>query len=92
VGVELTDSLRPDVVVMDIEMPVMDGIEASKEINERHHDLPIVILSGSNVEDRLARSRASGAAAFVEKGRAASSLVETILAVASRAAQARTSG
>ena len=81
-GVELVKACDPDVVLMDIDMPVMDGIEASRLIREQHPELPIVLVSASQFADRVANARAAGATGYVQKGRIADDLVKTIVAVA----------
>jgi len=63
-GVELAEALRPDVVLMDIVLPVMDGIEATREI-------PVVGITGSEYEERALEVRDAGAVDFVGKGRLA---------------------
>jgi two-component system, NarL family, response regulator NreC len=74
--------LKPDVILMDIAMPVMDGVEATKLIRSKRRTATVVILTGSNSREDVARSREAGAAAYVTKDRIASQLIETILAVA----------
>jgi DNA-binding NarL/FixJ family response regulator len=79
-GGELASALRPDVVLMDIDMPIMDGVEASRRIRHQLPDLPIVLVSASQFVDRVAQARDAGATGYVQKGRVDTDLVETILA------------
>jgi DNA-binding NarL/FixJ family response regulator len=65
-AVKLTASLEPDVVLVDLRMPVMDGVEATRQIRERS-TVPVVILTSSNVPADIARARAAGASAFLSK-------------------------
>lgn len=81
-GVELARTCNPDVVLMDIDMPIMDGVEASRQIHADRPDLPIVLVSASQFADRVANARAAGATGYVQKGRIADDLVKTIVAVA----------
>jgi two-component system nitrate/nitrite response regulator NarL len=83
-GVEVVGRVRPDVVLMDIDMPVMDGVEASRRIHEADPELPIVLVSGSQFADRVANARAAGAVGYVQKSRVTDELVETILAAVVR--------
>ncbi|MEF9940934.1 MAG: response regulator [Lachnospiraceae bacterium] len=44
-AIELADSFRPDIVIMDIQMPGINGIEAIKEIKKEHHNIEVIILT-----------------------------------------------
>ena len=50
-AINLAKRLKPDAVVMDIEMPVLDGVEATRQVRERWPDLPIVAISGHDYEE-----------------------------------------
>jgi two-component system, NarL family, nitrate/nitrite response regulator NarL len=81
-AVELVERLEPDVVLMDISMPVVDGFEATRRIRERVPRASVLILTGSNSRYDVARSREVGAAGYVTKDRIAAELVQAILDVA----------
>ena len=83
-AIELAMRLRPDVVLMDISMPVLDGIEATRLIRELVPAPEVVMLTGSNASYDVDRSREAGAAGYITKDRIAAELVEAILDVAAR--------
>jgi DNA-binding NarL/FixJ family response regulator len=80
-GVALAE--KPDVVLMDISMPVMDGIEAAKLIHGRLPKTKVLMLTGSDSATDVARSRDAGAAGYVTKDRIAAELLEAIAETAS---------
>ncbi len=83
-AVRLAAETKPDVVLMDISMPRMDGIDAARAIHAEDGTVRILMLTGSNARDDVARARTAGAAGYVTKDRIAAELVEAILQVADR--------
>ena len=83
-AVERAKRLEPDVVLMDISMPVMDGFEATRRIREHDARACVLMLTGSNSRDDVDRARQAGAAGYVTKDRIAAELVDAILEVAGR--------
>ena len=81
-GVELAEALRPDVVLMDIALPVLDGVEATREIRRRQPTIPVVGITGSEYEERALEVRDAGAVDFVGKDRLDPDLVEIVVAAA----------
>ena len=78
-AVELARAHDPDVIVMDISMPIIDGIEATRQIHKDNPDARILILTGSSTSADVDRSRTAGVSGFLTKDRIAAHLVETIL-------------
>ena len=83
-AVRLARKLRPDVILMDISMPVMDGFEATRIVREQNEGACVLMLTGSNSRTDVDRARQAGAAGYVTKDRIAAELVEAILEVAAR--------
>jgi two-component system, NarL family, nitrate/nitrite response regulator NarL len=83
-AVERAKRLAPDVVLMDISMPVMDGFEATRRIREHDAAACVLMLTGSNSREDVDRARQAGAAGYVTKDRIAAELVDAILEVAAR--------
>ncbi|HEU0002780.1 MAG TPA: response regulator transcription factor [Ktedonobacteraceae bacterium] len=81
-AVTLVQGLSPDVVLMDIEMPEMDGIAAAAMIHVGSPQSAVVMLSIHNDVSTRARAQAAGATAFVNKNGAIEALVATIRQVA----------
>jgi two-component system, chemotaxis family, protein-glutamate methylesterase/glutaminase len=81
-AVALVEELRPDLVSMDLDMPVMDGVEATKSIVERHRPVSVVIVSGSSYPGDRNVVLDMGAAAVLSKSRVYNDLVETLLGLA----------
>ena len=83
-AVELARTLGPDIVLMDVSMPVLDGFEATREIRAASEDTHVLMLTGSNSRDDVDRARKAGASGYVTKDRIAAELIEAIVEIASR--------
>jgi two-component system, NarL family, response regulator NreC len=79
--VELSASLKPDVLVMDIGMPILNGIEATKQIVDQCSTTAVVILSMYSDEAYVMRALKAGARAYLLKDSAAADLISAIEAV-----------
>ena len=75
-------ALRPDVVLMDVRMPVLDGIEATRRLREDHSAPPVLALTTFEDDEVLAGMLRAGAAGFVLKGLPAEDLQRAVRAVA----------
>ena len=85
--VDATNRLRPDLVVVDVYMPVLDGVEALKRIHASFPDLPAVLISTDAGDENMQRARLAGVHAIVKKASAA----EELLPAARAALSARNS-
>jgi two-component system, NarL family, nitrate/nitrite response regulator NarL len=83
-AVRLTRKLRPDVILMDISMPIMDGFEATRRIRNDRKDACVLMLTGSNARTDVDRARKAGAAGYVTKDRIAAELIDAIVEVGNR--------
>ena len=83
-AVSLASSLHPDIVLMDISMPVMDGFEATRRLRDQNEETCVLMLTGSNARVDVDKARTAGAAGYVTKDRIAAELIDAILEVVSR--------
>jgi len=81
-AVGLAVALKPDVILMDIAMPKLDGLEAVRLIRDKQPAAVILMLTGSNSRTDVDRARVSGAAGYVTKDLIASELIEAIVGAA----------
>jgi len=66
-AINLIDETQPDLIFMDIVMPVMDGIEATKKIKKTHPHIKIIILSSMKELNKIEAAKAAGADGFIHK-------------------------
>ena len=81
-AVELARTLQPDVVALDISMPVMDGFEAAAELERLEHPPAVLMLTGSNAPEDVDRARRAGVKGYITKDAIAAKLVDAILEAA----------
>jgi AmiR/NasT family two-component response regulator len=76
-AVELAQALRPDIVLMDIEMPEMDGLEAARQMQERC-PLPVIVLTAHAGQELVDQAAAAGVGAYLLKSSGAQELDRAI--------------
>ena len=81
-AVRTVGELRPEVIVMDVMMPVKDGIDACREIMELLPDTRVLMLTASNEEDAVIEAVAAGATGYLLKYSRPAELVEAVVDVA----------
>jgi NarL family two-component system response regulator LiaR len=83
-AIELCDQLRPDVVLMDVMMPVMDGLAATTIITQKHPGIVVVMLTSSFTGGREAEAREAGARDYMRKNVSGDVIAQTIRAAFSQ--------
>jgi DNA-binding NarL/FixJ family response regulator len=77
-AVKLVAKLRPDVILMDIAMPVLNGLEATRQILAADPSARVIVLSAHSDDEYVQRMREAGAAGFLEKQTSAEVLAKAI--------------
>jgi DNA-binding NarL/FixJ family response regulator len=77
-AIRMTESLGPDVVLMDLEMPVMDGYEAARHIKASYPSCRVIALTVHDYEAAREQAHQSGVDAFLIKGAPVKSIVQMI--------------
>lgn len=82
-AIEKFRSVKPDLIVMDISMPVMDGLSASREIRRLSPDTAIIVLSMHDSNQLIENAKQLGLRGYVKKSEAASRLLQAVDSVVS---------
>jgi DNA-binding NarL/FixJ family response regulator len=78
VAVQMTEDLQPDIVIMDLSMPNMGGIEATSLIKQRCPRTSVIALSAYNMQDLVLRMLKAGASGYVRKDDAFAELLNAL--------------
>jgi DNA-binding NarL/FixJ family response regulator len=80
-AIAIAEQLQPDVILMDIQMPICDGIEATQVIHQRYPGIKILILSTFDDDDYICRSLQAGALGYLLKDTTATQIANAIRTV-----------
>ena len=81
-AVNIALKLKPDVIIMDVMMPLKNGIDACREITEALPDTKVLMLTASTEEDAVVEAVAAGATGFLQKYSGKEKLLDTVRKVA----------
>ena len=80
-AVKLTAKLKPDVVLMDLKMPIVDGIEATRQITEADPTAKVLVLTTFETDSDVIQALKAGASGYVLKDSSAQAIVSSVVAV-----------
>jgi DNA-binding NarL/FixJ family response regulator len=80
-AVSMVDDLKPDIILMDVRMPELDGVQATRLIRDKHPDAKILILTTFSDDEYVTQSLEYGAVGYLLKNRSADDVVEAIHAL-----------
>ncbi len=80
-AVSLADTLRPDMILMDIRMPIMDGVAATKLVKEKHPDIKVLVLTTFDEDEYIVKAMQSGASGYLLKDAPTEQLAAAIRSV-----------
>lgn len=83
-AIRLTNDLRPDVVLMDLAMPRMNGLEATRQLKARWPDLAVIVLTVHDEDVYRRTALAAGATAFLQKKMLGVDLWPTLVRILNR--------
>lgn len=80
-AVRMVDELKPNLVLMDLKMPVMEGVEATRLIRGQHPEIAVLILSSFGGDSHLVEALEAGASGYVLKDTNVATIVNSMLAI-----------
>jgi two-component system, chemotaxis family, chemotaxis protein CheY len=81
IGLEMYDQFKPDIITLDVTMPVMDGLETAKNLHSQNSKVKIIMLSAMGDEDLMSQARAFGVKNFISKPFKAEELLNLVKSV-----------
>ena len=88
-AVDLCRTLDPNLVLMDLRMPEMDGLEATRAIKQEHAEVGVLMVTMHDNQDYMLEAAKAGAAGYVLKDASRDELIDAVRGVARRAAPSR---
>lgn len=85
-AIDVVDSTIPDVLLLDLSMPLLDGLEVLQRVTLTHPGIAVIVFSGYGTQELEVTCRALGAFAYMKKGTPIVELTATIMAAAQTAA------
>lgn len=82
-AVELAASLAPDVIMLDLELPVLDGVEVLRELGATHSSPSVIVFTVFDTDDRIVRAIQAGARGYLLKGAPRDEIFNAVRVVAS---------
>lgn len=86
-ALSILESLTPDLLLIDVKMPVYDGMYLMRKVKERKPGIPIIVMSGYPTQETISRAEDLGAAIFLPKPFTPDELAETLRSVTITKAQ-----
>lgn len=80
-AIEATSKLKPSIILMDVNMPKMDGIQAARAIKEQHPGVQIIILTVSNKHENVVQAIRDGSSAYILKDSSPEQLIHIVESV-----------
>lgn len=77
-AMELLEREHPDLILSDLQMPVMDGLELVRQVAATHSDIPVVVMTGNGSEEIAVQALQQGALSYVPKAVLTNNLIRTI--------------